>query len=95
MILVAYLAPWMAPWATPGTSGTAIMSPTTKTFGWPLTVRSGSTTTRPARSTSVPSHCSASILPSGLAATPAAHTLQAHSTRRSSPVSLSLTVMPM
>ena len=70
------------------------MSPTTKTFGCPFTVRSGSTTTRPARSTSVPSHCAAIISPSGLAWTPADHTLQAQLTRRSSPVPLSLTVIP-
>ncbi|BBU24641.1 hypothetical protein MYXE_44310 [Mycobacterium xenopi] len=41
MHFVAYFAPWIAPCAIPGTPGTAIRSPTTKTFGCPLTVRSG------------------------------------------------------
>ncbi|CKQ87354.1 Uncharacterised protein [Mycobacterium tuberculosis] len=57
-------------------------------------MRSGSTITLPARSISVPSDPSAIILPSGLAATPAAQTLHAHSMRRSPP-SFSLMVMPL
>ena len=50
------------------------MSPTTNTSGWPGSVRSGFTLIRPARSTGAPD-CSPSSLPSGLACTPAAHTL--------------------
>ena len=59
--------------ATPGTGLpvsadlAAAMSPTTKTSGWPGIVRSGPTTTRPARSSGTPSDW-----PSGLALTPAA-----------------------
>ena len=67
-------ADWMAPWATPGTPGTLIMSPSTKISGWPGSVRSLPTTTRPERSTSAPV-ASASSFPSSLACTPAAHTL--------------------
>ena len=44
------------------------MSPRTKTFGCPGRLRSGSTSTRPARSVGTPS-----ALPSGEAATPVAH----------------------
>ena len=50
------------------------MSPTTNTSGWPGSVRSGLTPIRPARSSGAPD-CSASVLPSGLACTPAAQIL--------------------
>ena len=50
------------------------MSPTTKTSGWPGSVRSGLTPMRPARSSGAPV-CSARVLPSGLACTPAAQIL--------------------
>ena len=65
----------------------------TNTFGWPGTDRSGSTLTRPARSIST-SVCSARSRPSGLACTPADHTLVCDSMRRIVP-SESLTVMPL
>ena len=51
----------------PGTPSTAARSPTTKISGWPGTERSGSTCTRPARSSGAPSD-----RPSGELATPAA-----------------------
>ena len=69
------------------------MSPTTNTFGWPGIDRSGSTLTRPARSSST-SDWSARSRPSGLADTPADHTLVADSMRRMVP-SESFTVMPL
>ena len=50
-------------------------SPITKTSGWPGMVRSGSTITRPARSSGQPS-----TRPSGEAATPAAHKMTAAGT---------------
>ena len=76
-----YRAPWMATWATPGSLFSEIMSPTTCTSGWPGSVRSGSTATRPARSTSAPD-CSPRIRPSGLACTPAAQIFVAALIRR-------------
>ena len=70
LIAVAtYLAPWIAPCATPGTPSTAAMSPMTNTFGCPGIDRSGSTLTRPARSSSTVD-CSARSRPSPLAWTP-------------------------
>lgn len=80
IVFAAYLAPWIATWATPGSRSRLIMSPITNTLGCPGRVRSGCTGTRPGRSTSMPDW-SASVLPSGLACTPAAHTLQIASTR--------------
>ena len=62
----------MATSQTPGRSFTLTMSPTAKTSGCPGSVRSGSTETRPARSTSAPV-ASPSALASGEAWTPAAH----------------------
>src|SRR3982074_2031368 len=79
-----YLAPWIAPCATPGTPSTAAISPTTNTFGYPGTDRSGSTLTRPARSSSA-GDCSAMSRPNRLACTPADQTLQADSMRRRVP----------
>ena len=70
----------MATGATPGRDctpppalRTAAMSPSAMTSGWPGSVRSGSTVTRPARSTSAPA-ASPSIPASPEARTPAAHT---------------------
>src|SRR3546814_8706991 len=40
--LAAYFAPWIATWATPGRLSREIMSPRTKTSGWPGRVRSRS-----------------------------------------------------
>ena len=91
--LAAYRPPWMATCATPGSLSSDIMSPTTKTSGCPGSVRSGLTRTRPARSMPAPDW-SASILPSGLAWTPAAQTLQTESIRRWVP-SESSTSMPV
>ncbi|COY44067.1 Uncharacterised protein [Mycobacterium tuberculosis] len=93
IVLATYFAPWMAPCATPGTPSTAAISPTTNTFGYPGMDRSGSTWTRPARSSST-RDCSARSLPNRLAETPADQTLQADSMRRTVP-SESLTVMPL
>src|SRR5579883_2686186 len=72
MVRATYLPSWIAAGARPGTgcpcsSFREARSPTTKTSGCPGIVRSGSTSTRPARSQGAPS-----ILPSGEAATPAA-----------------------
>ena len=92
MAFATYFASWMAPCATPGTPSSAARSPITNTSGCPGRVRSGCTFTRPARSVSAPV-CSASIAPSGFAATPAAHTLHTDSTRSVEP-SLRLTVKP-
>src|SRR3954463_12616060 len=80
----AYRPPWMATCATPGSRSSDIMSPTTCTSGWPGSVRSGCTATRPARSTSAPD-CSPSIRARGLACTPAAQILVAASIRRTWP----------
>ena len=66
----------MPPWATPGTArsrfhGWTAASPTTKTSGWPGTVRSGPTRTRPLRSVSAPV-AAATLRPNDEARTPAA-----------------------
>src|ERR671932_123351 len=60
MFLAAARPPWIPPCATPGTSfplgrSTCAASPTTKTSGCPGIERSGSTSTRPARSVGAPS----------------------------------------
>ena len=72
----AYEPPWMPPWATPGTArsrfhGWTAASPTTNTSGWPGTVRSGPTRTRPLRSVSAPV-AAATLRPNDEARTPAA-----------------------
>ena len=79
--LAAYFPPWIATWATPGRWSRLIMSPTTNTSGWPGSVRSGFTEIRPARSTGAPVW-SLRTFPSGLACTPAAHTLVVAGMRR-------------
>ena len=86
------LAPWIATGDTPGSLSRLIMSPITKISGWPGSEKSLFTWTRPARSTSAPVW-SASILPSGLALTPADQILQAAAIRCVVP-SASLTSTP-
>ena len=70
------------------------MSPTTQTCGLSGTVRSGNTFTRPARSISAPD-CAARSRPSGLAATPADHTLRGRIRCGLMLPSLYFTVMPL
>ena len=94
MIFAAYFAPWIAPRATPARRAPTSCRRRRTRSGGPLTVRSGSTTTRPDRSTSVPPHWSATILPSGLAATPADHTFAGAVDAAFLAVSLFLTTMP-
>jgi hypothetical protein len=76
MFFATAAPPCIATCATPGSglpsARSCVMearSPITKISGWPGTDRSGSTMTRPMRSSGAPI-----VLPSGEAATPAAHT---------------------
>ncbi len=74
MLRAAARPPCIATCATPGSGvpvwwGKEARSPMTNTSGCPGMERSGSTSTRPIRSVGTPSP-----LPSGDAATPAAHT---------------------
>ena len=75
----AYVPPCIAPWATPGVTrssscphGCTAASPTTKISGWPGTVRSPSTMTRPLRSVVAPA-ASATLRAKDDAWTPAPH----------------------
>ncbi len=90
-----YVPSCIAGCATPGSLLSETMSPIAKISGWPGSVQSGLTSTRPARSVAAPVR-SASCRASGEAATPAAQMrVRARMVSRLSPVRTVIDVWSM